>query len=65
MWFVPVEIGLTPYPVLCRPYGARFLSLSFVIGLTPYPMLCRPYGALFVVSVDVDGVGALSRAFFS
>ena len=26
-----VEIGVTPYPILCRPYGALFLYLTTAI----------------------------------
>ena len=31
------KIGLTPYPMLCRPFRAT---------LTPYPVLCRPFRAI-------------------
>ena len=31
------KIGLTPYPMLCRPVRAT---------LTPYPVLCRPFRAI-------------------
>ena len=52
MWFVPVEIGLTPYPVLCRPYGARFVVFVFANRADALSCVVSPLrGSFFFVIV--------------